>query len=409
MRKNGKILIAAWLVLAVFVLMYKGIRPGWNDTATDFNNYYASAKLWSDGESIHAFYSNEQFKELAQSVGVEEGAKFSPFPPPTAVLYWPLSFFDLLTAKRVWLVFNVLLLCWLPFRMRRHFGSSFWKNSLVLSLFVIPLSSNLHFGQFYFVTTFVLIETVGYSFTTKKVVFSSVIMAVLASVKYIPILFIGYLLKVSKGVFKPILISVVALLGVTGVFMLIDFDAYSMYVSDLLGHVNGDLSGQGKFAVGFQSIDALLNNLFVFDPIENVKPLLDAPWLKSALKWTIVGVVAVTCWRMFHREKYAFSPVAVSIGIVGAFVLVPASASYHFLLLILPVFFILRWLNQERGIRHFMIATGLILGAFSIQAYQIPTINDWPVINLLIHFPRLWFLLALFSFLVYCKQSAKSS
>ncbi len=409
MKKNWKIFVALWLMLVAFVLFYKGIRLGWNDTKTDFNNYYASAKLIQKGESIHAFYSNDRFKEMAQSVGVKNGAKFSPFPPPTAVLYWPLSFFDLLTAKRIWLVFNLLLLVWLPFRMKRYFRSPVWENALTLSLFVIPLSSNLHFGQFYFVTAFVLVEAIGYFLVTKKSMLSSVLIGVLASVKYVPILFLGYLMRFSKESMKPIFTAIATVLVITGIFVLIDFEAYGVYLHDLGGHVNGDLSGQGKYAIGFQSLDALFNNLFVADAVENPKPFFEAAWLKPVLKWMIVAVVGMACFLMLRKEKYAFSPSTVSVGIIGVFVIIPASASYHFLLLILPIFFILRWLVKERSVGHFLITIALIFGAFSIQAYQIPSMEQWPFVDLLIHFPRLWLIVALFSFLVYCKQSVKNS
>lgn len=408
MTKYGKIAVGFWLLCAVFILVYKGIRPGWNDKATDFNNYYASAKLLRQGQPIHSFYSNEGFKEMAKSIGVESGAKFSPFPPPTAVLYWPISFFDLMTAKRIWLALNLLLLCWLPFRMKRFFKSDRWKHALVISLFVVPLSSNLHFGQFYFVTTFLLIEAVGCFFVSKRVIFPSVLIAALASVKYIPMLFLGYFLKLSRESIKPIFIGLTTIVAITGIFALMDFEAYEVYLRDLEGHVNGDLSGQGKFAIGFQSLDALFNHLFVFDAIENPQPFVQASWLKPVLKWFVFGIVGLIGWLMLRKEKYAFTPSTVSIGILGAFVLVPASASYHFLLLILPVFFIVKWLNEERGIRDFLIVIILILGAFSIQAHQIPNLERWPLLNLLIHFPRLWFLLMLFTYVAYCKLRTKN-
>jgi hypothetical protein len=223
----------------------------------------------------------------------------------------------------------------------------------------------------------------------------------LAAVKYLPILFLGYAFKRSKEVLKPVLISVLTIVAITGIFMLIDAQAYSTYLSDLGGHVNGDLSGQGKYAIGFQSIDALLNNLFVYDNIVNPQPFFDSAILKPILKWSFIGAIGLCCWLMLRTEKFAFSPVTVSICIIGAFVIIPASASYHFLLLLVPVFFIDQWLRTLGMNRQRLIVLFLLLGAFYIQAHHIPNVKNWPLVDLLIHFPRFWLLLTLFSYLFY--------
>jgi hypothetical protein len=402
MEARVKAMIGIWVFLATAFILCKGARPGWNDTRTDFNNYYASAKLFRQGEPIHSFYANEEFSDLAKANGVENGAKFSPFPPPTAVLFWPLSFFDLLTAKRVWLVVNLLLMVWLPFRIRHHFKeTSLLENLFVISLFFVPLASNLHFGQFYFVVAFLLFEAVGGFISKNKITLPSVLIGGLAAVKYLPILFLGYAFKLSKEALKPLLISVLTIVTIMGVFMLIDAEAYSTYLNDLGGHVNGDLSGQGKYAIGFQSIDALLNNLFVYDSVANPRPFFDVAILKPILKWSFIGAIGFCCWLMLRAEKFAFSPVTVSICIIGGFVIVPASASYHFLLLLVPVFFIEQWLRSEGMTRERVVVLFLLLGTFFIQAHHVPSIKSWPLIDLLIHFPRFWLLLTLFSYLLY--------
>ncbi|MFK7785638.1 MAG: glycosyltransferase family 87 protein [Crocinitomicaceae bacterium] len=402
MTARWKIAIGLWVFFTAAFIVYRGVIPGWNDTKTDFNNYYASAKLFQQGEPIHAFYANEEFRELAIENGVENGAKFSPFPPPTAVLYWPLSFFELLTAKRIWLVVNVLLLVFLPFRIRHYFKeTSLLENLFLISLFYVPLASNLHFGQFYFVAAFLLFEAIGGFLSRKKRYLPSILIGGLAAVKYLPILFLGYALNRSRDALKPILITLLTIVVITGIFLLIDAEAYTVYLRDLGGHVNGDLSGQGKYAIGFQSIDALLNNLFVYDSVENQRPFVNLAILKPLFKWTFIGVIGAFCWRMLQRENYSFSQVTVSICILGAFTIVPASASYHFLLLIAPVFFIDQWLRAEGMKRERLIVLILIVGTFFIQVHHVPHIYRWPLIDLLIHFPRFWLLLTLFSYLLY--------
>ena len=101
--------IGIWLVLVVGYICLKGGIEGWNNTATDFNNYYVSSVLFMEGEPIDNYYDNEWFAEQAREMGIKKGAKFAPFPPLTPFLYAPLSGFDQLTAKRIWLIFNCLI------------------------------------------------------------------------------------------------------------------------------------------------------------------------------------------------------------------------------------------------------------------------------------------------------------
>lgn len=396
-----------FLILSAGWIIQKGIIPGWNDTATDFNNYYASSKLLSEGEPIHSFYDNSYFSQRSKEIGGISGAKFAPFPPPTAVIYYPLSFFDLIVAKRIWLILNLLLLIWLPFRIKQIFNTPTLQNAAILGLFFVPISSNLHFGQFYFVCSFLLIESISLLFKKRRTVISSIIIGCLACLKYLPILFLGFVLKDTKNRRKTILISIGTVLAITFLFFLVDPKSYALFFNDFSGHVNGDLSGQGKFAVGFQSIDSLLTNLFEFDPIQNVNPLFDSPKLKSIIKWLFVLVVGLSCFLLVKKEKFSYSSETISICIVGSFVLIPATASYHFLLLILPVYFIFKWTTQNRRLMVSIIIGLLLLGAFTIQTHQIPDIKNWPKLNLLIHFPRLWLLLILFAYLLYTKLTKK--
>ena len=398
-NKALKIVLYGWLVLAMLFVGYKGILPGWNDTATDFNNYYASAKLFLNGDEIRSFYDNDVFYQKAKAIGVESGAKFAPFPPPTAILYAPLSFFDLLTAKRIWLILNTLILFAIPFRLKHYFKTNLIKNAFALSLFFVPLASNLHFGQFYLVAAFLLIEAVGYAHLSKKISFSGALIGFLAVLKYIPLLFVGYLLNAQNRV-KVIGVTAASIIAITVIFLLIDADAYGAYLYDFGGHVNGELSGQGKYAVGFQSIDALLTNLFVPHTEHNPSPFIDFPALKAIIKWSILLLIGLFCFLVFRKSKYRFTQINTSIFIVGSFVVIPASATYHFLLLLLPVYFILNWLYEQK-LQHLIIVIFLLIGAFFIQMHHIPNLKTYPTLNLIIHFPRLWFLMGLFAYLLY--------
>ncbi|MFT5824158.1 MAG: hypothetical protein ACI8ZM_005424 [Crocinitomix sp.] len=409
-----KIVLSVWLVLTASFIVLKGGVEGWNNRGGDFNNYYVAAVLVAEGESIDQFYDNNWYVAKAHEMRVEKGAKFAPFPPLTAFLYSPLSGFDFLTAKRIWLVFNALLLLFLPFRLKRIFNLPFLSAIFITSLFFVPLSSNFNFGQAYFLLTFCMIEAIGLAQLKGKQRIAAVIIALCALLKYFPLLFILYLFDPIKEkgqglityLFKQkwILTFGLAIMAILGLSILFFHDAYQAYLITFSDHLQGNLSGQGKFAIGFQSIDSLLNNLFVSDNAA----IVDMPLLKSLLKATFFLGIAWTCFRIFKRDEYQFTAINSSIFIMGAFVLVPASASYHFLFLLIPVVFTFKWLMALKSNRPLIIFVVLLIMVFCIQSHHIPDLQSFPSVNYVIHYPRFWCLLLLFGYLSYIKLNSKN-
>ncbi len=396
------ILLFIWLLLVAFYMMTKGIIPGWNNKASDFNNYYASSKLLIKGQEIHKFYDIEWFDQQAKNEGIEAGAKFSPFPPLTAVLYTPLTIFNLLTAKRIWLIMNLGFLLLIPFRIRKLFGTSLLTNAFWLSLFFVPLSSNFNFGQAYLFFGYILIEAVGLGIRNRKNA-ASILIGFCASLKYFPIVFVAYLFKKKAKNMQSILVFLLTIAILFTLFIILDPLSYTEYFNALTSHTQGNLPGQGKYAIAFQSIDSLLNNLFVFDVVENPNPFLDWSVAKLVIKSILFLLLGGACFHMFKRDKYEFNHITISIAVIGAFVLIPASASYHFLLLIFPVAIIGKWLTESSPRIPLLFIIALLLFTFSVQHHHIPKVPDLPTFDLLIHYPRFFGALFLFSYLYYIR------
>jgi hypothetical protein len=407
-----KVLLGLWLFFTVLFITKKGAE-GLQAGRTDFNNYYVSAVLLSQGESIEQFYDNDWFTAKSKEMGVTEGAKFAPFPPITALLYYPLAGLEFNTAKLIWLILNGILMLILPFRLKRYFGLSIIEALFISSLFFIPFASNLSFGQAYLFLSFLLVEAVGMALTRNKRNVGAIIIAVCALLKYLPILFILYLsdpLKENSGGFKKyvlkqkwIITFTIAIVGILGLSLLFFHDAYQVYLITFSDHIQGDISGQGKHAIGFQSLDSLLNNLLM--PEDN--PIRHQPMAKLLFKTAFIAAIAWFCFKIFRQDKYRFTAINSSIFIIAAFILVPASASYHFLFLLLPVVFIFKWLMSLGSKRPMFLFIVLLLMVFSIQAHHIPSIESVPQLNYIIHYPRFWCLLLLFGYLGYTKLHPK--
>ena len=384
------------MTFVLIVLVVKGILPGWEDERTDFNNYYAASKLLMAGDTLSTFYNNQSFSEKSSELGITGGAKFAPFPPPTAVFYAPLTFLDYLTAKRLWLVFNLLLLVLLPFRLRYHFKVPLEQSVLFISILVIPLASNINFGQAYLLMAFALVEIVGLMRQSNNPILTGFVLGLLTVLKYFPILFLAYTGKHFKGMIKTSIIVLLTVLVISLVFAFMDTATYPAYFSVLTDHVQGDLSGQGKYAITFQSLDSLFNNLFVFDSKLNPDPLIDMPVLKSIFKGIFVFIVGGMCSYLIIKDRFRFNWIDVSIGIFGLFILVPASASYHFLLFVVPLVIVGKWLFKEKSAQSVWFVWIMLFLAVSIQFHYIPEFKSFPTLNVIIHYPRLWLFLAVF-------------
>ncbi|WP_167571914.1 glycosyltransferase family 87 protein [Aquimarina algiphila] len=397
---KSAIIVKVWIVIAIGIVLLKGVIAGWSNTASDFNNYYLSAKLVSEGTPIHQFYDNDWFTNKAYQIGIKEGAKFSPFPPITAYVYLPVTFFKPLIAKRVWLVFNALILIVLPFRIRKITKWSLSQTTLFLSLFIIPISSCLNFGQLYLLIGFLLLESLGQLYMLSKPKILGFFIGVLASLKYLPIIFLGYIIQHEKRY----LILIFTFLGIiipSLIIYMIDDQVHDIFFLDFISHLEGNLPGQGKYAVEFQSIDSLLNNLFVYDQFKNPFPLLNLSILKPIIKYSLLGVTMVLLFYTFKRNHYQVTPIIISIGIIGVFVMIPASASYHFLLLLWPILCIIEWLISFKSKKALVIISIMIFLTFTIQQYHIPNLDQLSTINLLLHYPRFWSLLCVFLLLNY--------
>lgn len=405
-HKNPKIRFAIqvitpkiWLVLACVVLFSRGIVPGWKEKPADFNNYYVAATLLSQGFSIQQFYDYTWFNTKAKDMGIPGGAKFSPFPPVTAYLYLPLTLFKPLLAKRIFLVLNISLLVLIAFGIRKKTDWPLQKVLLFLSLFTVPMGTCLNLGQIYLVIGFLLLLALGQLLTLKKPKLLGFCVGILAAIKYFPILFLGYGLRNKKK--KSILLfALIGILIPSLVVLLFDSEAYTIFFNHFVSHTQGDLLIQGKHPVGFQSIDSLLNNMFVYDQIKNPSPPFKSTLLKPIIKMALLATIITSLFIALKKNHYKTTPVLVSIGIIGAFVILPASASYHFLMLLWPILCLFLWLDSYTSKQALYLFSLFVLFCFSATHNHIPDIDQYPIIDLLVHYPRFWGLLCLFLFLV---------
>ncbi|MEQ8625209.1 MAG: glycosyltransferase family 87 protein [Vicingaceae bacterium] len=391
-------LISIWLISAACFILYKGAIPAWQDKSSDFSNYYTSAALLKNGESLAKFYDTIWFDKKAKEVGVKEGAKFSPFPPATAFLYLPLTVMPPLVAKRFWMICNLLLLFILIYQIKKLGSSTFLESAFLFSLFMTPIASNIRLGQSYllftlFLTTFLL------GIRNKKQLLSGSLLGIASSLKYFPIVYLFYAIKLKRKLILGLLVGVT--LTLSAPIFIDGLDPYYAFLKEFWNHLNGNLSMQGQFSFSFQSVDALLANLFIFDAELNKTPTIAFPLLKSIIKMLFVAVIVSLSLWVFKKKVQTPEELTIAIIVIGAFLIVPASATYHLLLILPALYLAINLLKKEGNFKKEIITILLLIFlTCNLLPHHIPYLPDFPTLNTIIHFPRLYGLIALFAFLI---------
>ena len=166
--------------------------------------------------------------------------------------------------------------------------------------------------------------------------------------------------------------------------------------STFLPHLDGRIDGQGPFHYRFQSWDSLLSLLFVADPDYNPKPWLSLPGARPWIKYTIMLLVAGGTFIgvkriMMFPEQWKLNGYIGLTG-VAAFAILPATATYHFLLLVFPVLLLLLIPTLDRMFKWTIVILYAGIGLIPYSFFEYLG-NNW---GALLGFPRLWTVTLLF-------------
>ena len=181
--------IAEFLLLAALVgfLLIKGILPAWNEVHSDFANYYVSAKLVTDGQPIDSLYDNAWFQKKIIENGIDTPGKFAPFPPITAWMMTPFTFFSPLAAQRIFTLINLLFLAGCIWLMQKI---TEWRMTYC-AIFILggglSIVNNIAFGQVYGIMTFFILLSIF--LLQKNPVLAGMSLGVFSALKYFPMVF----------------------------------------------------------------------------------------------------------------------------------------------------------------------------------------------------------------------------
>jgi hypothetical protein len=398
------VLLAALVVNVVA----RGILPAVSEVSSDFPGYFTAAKVVADGGDAGRLYDIPWFQEQMRRYGIGKPSrgKFSPFPPPTALLLVPLTDLAPLNALRVLTGASVLCLVGSIFLLARILAWSALDAALLVLLSGSAVLSALRLGQPYILVSAVCI--LGYyAYLRGRPWLAGACFGLFTPLKYFPVVLLIYF--AFRRLWRVVAGGALAIAGVTAMSIaVLGWKIHAQFLASVLGeHLIGKLSMQDPFSANFQSFDSLFRRLFVLDATANPQPWIVAPHLQAAgvvlTKTAILLIGIATLVRL--AGKCGPAAIAPSVGLIGimTLLLAPATASYHFVLLWLPVGLLVYFLLRERA----PACAYLVLGVYAFIGffpYRFSAFEGRGGLTVLAY-PRLFLLLAMFIVCVRCLWS----
>ncbi len=391
--------------LAVY-LVARGIVPAMTTVASDFPSYFTAAKIVADGGSVERLYDIPWFQQQMRyyGIGKPSAGKFSPFPPPTALLLVPLTHLKPLNALRVMTGVSVLCLIGSIVLLARILVWDAVDAALLVLLSGFAIVAALRLGQPYILVS---ASCIGgyYAYTRDRPRLAGACFGLFTPLKYFPVVILIYFAfrkrwQVLVGATVAILVVSLASIWVLG------WKIHEEFLTSVLGnHLVARLAMQDPFTASFQSFDTLFRRLFVYDAIANPQPLVAAPFLQAAgVLTTKIGIFLLTIVALVRLGRSCGArATAPSIGLLGiaTLLLAPATATYHMALLWLPIGLLVGFFLREHapGHAYFVLGSYALIGFFP---YRFTAPFEGRGGLSVLAYPRLFLLLGMFIACVHC-------
>ena len=399
MRLYFRQLIAILLLAGLgMILAIRGIVPAISQVDTDFPNYFTAAKIVANGGDLDRLYDDRWFQEQMRhyQIGRQFEGKFSPFPPPTALLMVPLTRLTPLNALRVVTVASLFGLIGSIILLARILAWRLVDSSIFVLLSGYAVLNALRLGQPYILISACCV--LGYFARLKGRPFiAGLCFGLFSPIKYFPLVILIYF--AFRKEWRVVLGGAIAIVAVALVSIgVMGWKIHQDFLFSVLGnHLTAHLSMQDPFAVSFQSFDTLFRRLFVYDAASNPQPFVaSAAFASIGVAVTKGLILAATVLTLVRLNRVCGSAVGPSIGLLGivTLLLAPATATYHFCLLWLPIGLL---------IRYFLLEGAALFAYFVLGAYALIGFFPYGRSNLfagrgalgMLAFPRLFLLFAM--------------
>lgn len=378
-----------WALAALLLLWFgcTSMPHAWRALNADFPNYYITAHLLREHISTSRIYEWVWFQR--QNDLLRTGQPFSamqPLTPFSTLFMWPFASLAPLAAKHCWLILNAGMLLVTAWILRRIVALP-WSRIALLIAASYPLQRNIFTGQLYVLLLFLIALALWMHLCSHHVAGGALI-AIAIGLKLFPALYLLYFLR--KRDWRALTGAVAGGLGVAAVSIAaFGWQLNRLYLLQILPRaMRGD--GTDPYDLTSASFPALFHRLFVFEPTLNPHPVLHAAWLLAVLLPSVQLLLTTPLIVLIdprsgdpQRTQIEWSAV-----LIACLTLSPMPASYHFVLLLLPVAVLAkRFIEQES---HWQLAA-LVLLFLAIGS------PHWPMNSVApFYVPRLYAILALY-------------
>jgi hypothetical protein len=342
----------------------------------DLPSFYQAARV-----TFHLGESPYDVSVLTQEHAAPEDRTVFPFlhPPPSLLLFYPLSLVSYRAAGTITLAINhilvlVFLALFLRGILRQRSDQSFATLAAVYVLLFHPLAMMLGRGQINLLV--INLICVAWLFSKRKSHPSFVALPLSVAIlgKGYPALFIGYFLV--KRQWRIVSWIVASLLVITtAAYLVLPGIVWNDWIRDVLPH-----SGYGKTPPGLfspagpwnQSINGFVARIFLTNEFSDA--ILPSPLAGSILPVLLCALVVVIALGVCYRATTNGASASVVDGEFGLMLLtvflVSPFAWEHHLVLVLPSAIMALMHLVDDGV--WTIRRGLVAGALLILAWKLP-------------------------------------
>jgi Glycosyltransferase family 87 len=324
-------------VIGFIVVLSAAFRAGWNRISTDFPNYYTAAVAVRHHAPLPVIYDWTWFARQMSYAGIENQlGGYVPQSPATMLPVVPLAGLPPLTAKRIWLAINLILLLAVVGILARLTGVR-WEYLVILLLCGYrSLMTNFVYGQYYIFLLFLMTLTLD-SFARNRDRMSGFVSGVaFASKLYTgPLLIYFAARRAWAGVLG--MVAGTACVGSLALW-LFGWSGIAFYLTHVLPRT---LEGNSvnPYHPSTATLNMLLHRVFLRDAALNPHPVFEAPWLffflrtasqlglvifaalgvarsnvpdrRRDLAWILILLLAISTSTATHTYILLLAPVAV--------------------------------------------------------------------------------------------------
>lgn len=371
--------VLTWIAVPLAgLLLAPSFHRGWTRVETDFPNYYTAAVLARRHMPLERFYDWTWFQRQMNYTGTERQlGGYIPQTPLTMLPMLPMSGLPPQNAKQVWLLSGLIFLALSAVLIAQIIEAS---PAMILLLAVAgyaSLESNFLLGQYYIFLLFLMTSGV-WCLLRRSAFTGGFVMGAACMLKLYTAPFLFYFAWKRQWRALAGMLAACTGLGLLSVAWF-GWDANLFYLNYVFPRASENAI-LDPFHPATGTFTNFLRRMFVNEPELNPHPLIEAPFVFFFLRPFLTMAVLVAPLLAMRRDREITKP-EIAWFLVAILLASPNTASYVFLVLLLPVALLMSGTSRRWALT--------ALGAFILLCVPLRPAWSWM-------FPKVWLLLGLF-------------